>query len=176
MSGSANRRGGAARGSGRGGRGGRTPRGKRRGAGLRNRSKAARAPASNDADWPFLHLDLCGARGRVPPALPVTPVRTLPGNMRLQIVVARDLSVPTVGRVDLSDDTPPGSSATSGPSRRLLQLTLTDGYREIVGLEIARVPDFDSRSARVPGTKVLLLGDDILIRVCDGFALLCGSA
>ena len=170
MSGSANRRGGAARGSGRGGRGGRTPRGKRRGAGLRNRSKAARAPASNDADWPFLHLDLCGARGRVPPALPVTPVRTLPGNMRLQIVVARDLSVPTVGRVDLSDDTPPGSSATSEPSRRLLQLTLTDGYREIVGLEIARVPDFDSRSARVPGTKVVLLGDDI--RVCDGFALL----
>ena len=68
------------------------------------------------------------------------------------------------------------SSDTPLPWNRRLQLPLTDGYREIVGLEIARVPDFDSRSARVPGTKVLLLGDDILIRVCDGFALLCGSA
>ena len=138
--------------------------------------------AAGSSDWPFLHVDLCAARGRAPAVLPASAARgaALPGNLRLQVVGTRDLSVPTAGRVDLSgpndrpndmpNDLPNHLPNHLSNARRLLQVTLTDGYREIVALEIARVAALDPRSARVPGTKVLLLGDGL--QICDGFALL----
>ena len=138
--------------------------------------------AAGSSDWPFLHVDLCAARGRAPAVLPASAARgaALPGNLRLQVVGTRDLNVPTAGRVDLSgpNDRPndmPNDLSNDLPNhlsnaRRLLQVTLTDGYREIVALEIARVAALDPRSARVPGTKVLLRGDGL--QICDGFALL----
>eukprot|EP00946_MAST-07B_sp_MAST-7B-sp1_P001727 g1727.t1 len=171
------RSGSGRRGRGRGGaRGGRQRRGGGRGAPEQlGGSKAGRDKTGDALDgdvWPFLNSDLCMERGRAPAALPAPrPESAAPykinGPLRLQVVSTLNLSSPRVGRVDLSDDVATLTSAS--PSRRLLQIQLTDGYREITCLEMKHVKEFDADSARVPGTKVLLVGS---LGVCGGFLLL----
>ena len=135
----------------------------------------------NSDEWPFLHLDLCMQHGRAPTILKKRlqgngadshlKTSAICGPLRLQVVSSRDLSKPTLGRLDLSSSSgaTTRSSLSDRKHSRLLHLQLTDGYCEISCIEIAHVAAFDSEKALLPGNKIELVGN---ITIRKGFALL----
>ena len=113
---------------------------------------------TREDEWELLNIDLRHQKAKLEPVLP----RIHQGNytiavqMRLQVISCRDVSRPTVERLDLSDETT--MSPSENAPKRLLRFQLSDGNTEVTAVEFQPCSQLKLRLL-CPGTKLLLRGE-----------------